>query len=101
MAKTFTVAPGQEFNYPADLVSVQTIRSAGGRSKLQPNQLMLVKFKTVKEGQDCSDMPTESLIIYVARGWVIEREDPKSIFKLSEVVAPSEPVEPAPAKEGE
>ena len=31
-----------------------------------------VKYKTVKEGEDCSDMPPVTLALYIERGWVIE-----------------------------
>jgi hypothetical protein len=72
MPKRYTVAAGQEFNYPADAASEKTIRGAGGCSKLTEAQRATVKFKTVKEGEDCSDMPASSLEIYVERGWVLE-----------------------------
>lgn len=68
----YVVAPGQLFTYPADAASTQMVRNAGGRSQLTPEQALLVKYKTVKEGDDCSDMPTESLAVYLLRGWVLD-----------------------------
>jgi|WetSurMetagenome_2_1015567.scaffolds.fasta_scaffold853041_2 hypothetical protein len=75
MPNRYTVAEGHEFNYPADLSSFQIIKSAGGRSKLTEQEVARVKYKTVKAGQDCSDMPKSSLEIYLQRGWVIESKD--------------------------
>lgn len=74
MTKRYTVGPGQEFNYPADEVSQQIIKNAGGRSKLSEDEKALVTYKTVTEGQDCSDMPEYPLGLYLSRGWVIEEE---------------------------
>jgi hypothetical protein len=68
----FIVAPGQEFSYPADPSSVQIVKNAGGISNLTPEQRKMVRFKTVTPGQDCSDMPSGSLAIFVSRGWVLE-----------------------------
>lgn len=72
MPQNYIVGPGHEFNYPADQASLRLLSQLGGRSKVKPEQLAQLKFKTVKEGQDCSDMPVESLEIYVQRGWVVE-----------------------------
>lgn len=75
MAKRYVVAEGHEFNYPADATSLQTILQHGGRSKMSQEELKGVKFKTVREGQDCSDMPPGSLDIFLQRGWVVEKEE--------------------------
>lgn len=74
MSKRYNVAEGQEFSYPANTISLQLVKSAGGVSKLTEEERKKVSFKTVTAGQDCSDMPKESLDIYVSRGWVIEAE---------------------------
>jgi hypothetical protein len=74
MSNRYTVAPGQMFNYPADLISQQIVKSSGGRSKLSDEDKLRVKFKTVTEGQDCSDMPKDILDLYTERGWVIKSE---------------------------
>jgi len=78
MGKRYIVAPGHEFNYPADSTSLRLVMAVGGRTKLKPEQLDQVKFKTVRAGEDCSDMPPGSLEIYLERGWVIEGE-PKEV----------------------
>jgi hypothetical protein len=77
MAKRYVVAEGHEFNYPADLASLQKILQHGGRTKMTKEELRGVKFKTVKAGEDCSDMPPGSLDIFVQRGWVVEKEEEK------------------------
>jgi len=76
MGKTYTVAPGCEFDYPADPESLRIITTAGGRSKLTDDQKEIVKYKTVKEGEDCSDMPSSSLELYLSRGWIIDPDAP-------------------------
>lgn len=75
----YTVASGQEFNYPADLQSQQIIKSRGGRSKLTESDKDLVTYKIVTEGQDCSDMPEDALKLYLSRGWVIEETAQKPV----------------------
>ena len=60
MSKSYVVAPGYEFTYPADEKSLHAIKSVGGVSKLSDADREHIKFKTVKEGQDCSDMPASS-----------------------------------------
>jgi hypothetical protein len=72
MRKSYTVAEGQRFTYPADAMSLSTIMAAGGVSKLSEEAKKRVKMKTVTSGQDCSDMPASSRDIYVQRGWVKE-----------------------------
>lgn len=74
MGKTYTVAKDHEFSYPADKASLEILRKAGGRAQLRKDDLERVKFKEVKAGDDCSDMPPESLEIFVDRGWVVESE---------------------------
>lgn len=75
--KTYTVAEGQEFSYPSGSESLRILEAAGGRSKLNEDQKSMIKYKTVKEGDDCSDMPQSSLELYLERGWVIESDDEK------------------------
>ena len=72
MPTYYTVAEGREFNYPADAVSEKIIKESGGRSQLSEEDRKKVKFKTVTEGQDCSDMPISALAFYLERGWIIE-----------------------------
>jgi len=72
MGKTYIVAPGHEFNYPADSFTLKTLKNAGGRSNVPEKELKALKFKSVKAGDDCSDMPTESLELYFSRGWILE-----------------------------
>lgn len=74
MEARYTVGEGREFNYPANEVSEQILKNAGGRSKLSDAEKELVSYKTVVEGQDCSDMPKEVLELYVERGWVIDSQ---------------------------
>ena len=89
MSISYTVGEGQEFNYPADTVSEQIIKNAGGRSKLTEDQKSLVKYKTATEGMDCSDMPKAVLELYVSRGWVIEKKDEPVVPVIPEIpVAP-------------
>ena len=77
MSTHYTVAPGREFTYPADPNSEGIIRNAGGVTQLPSDLRGHVKFKTVRQGEDCSDMPADSLAIYLARGWVIEERRDK------------------------
>ena len=81
MSTTYVVAPGYEFNYPADPISLGIVKKAGGRSKLTPEDSAKVKTKIVKEGQDCSDMEKSVLDLYTSRGWVIKEDS-----KISEEV---------------
>lgn len=71
MATRYTVAPGREFYYPLDPESEKIIKKAGGFSKLSKDDKTKVKYKTVTEGQDCSDMPKSALSLYLERSWVI------------------------------
>lgn len=72
MADKF-VAVSRGFAYPvgADLALV---RQAGGFSRLPEDQRARVRFKTVRPGEDCSDMPSESLARYLTRGDVARVE---------------------------
>ncbi len=81
MAKRSMVRPGAEkfvavtrgFAYPcgADLAAV---REAGGFSSLPEDMRAKIRFKTVRPGEDCSDMPAESLAHYLERGDVARVE---------------------------
>jgi hypothetical protein len=88
-ANRYTVAPGMEFNYPADEVSRRVIKNAGGRSKLSDEEKTLVTYKTAIEGEDCSDMPSDVLALYVERGWILtDQEIPKTLdedFGIQEI----------------
>jgi hypothetical protein len=86
MSANFIVGPGHEFNYPADAASEQIIKNAGGRSKLKEEERVLVKFKTVVEGQNCSDMPVAVRDLYVSRGWIIVQETPDKSEKSKPVI---------------
>lgn len=58
------------FFYPADPESVRLVREAGGLSKLTQAQRAEVRMKSVAIGEDCSDMPSESLALRLSRGEV-------------------------------
>jgi hypothetical protein len=75
MSKTYTVAEGHEFTYPADAISLRMVLDAGGVSQLTDEQREKIKFKVVKSGEDCTDMPVSSRNIYVQRGWVLENPE--------------------------
>lgn len=77
MSKHYTVAEGCEFTYPADVASLRLVQKAGGVSKLSNEELSRIKFKTVKSGDDCSDMPLSSLQVYLSRGDIIETVSPE------------------------
>lgn len=85
-AKRYLVAKGQEFNYPTP-ASLKIIEAAGGRSKLTDEDKKRVMYKTVKSGEDCSDMPQSSLEIFLERGWVIDSKP-----EVKEAPTPVEPV---------
>lgn len=91
MAK-FIVGPGQEFNYPANDKTVKIIAMVGGRSKLNEEQLASCSFKTVREGEDCSDMPPNALDLYLSRGMVIEvGAEPVAVAEVEDPTPPAEP----------
>lgn len=91
MRKIYIAGEGREFNYPADLMSQQIIATAGGRRTLTEDQQKQVKYKTVRTGQDCSDMPVEVRDLYVSRGWVIEQTVEE--VKPTPVATPTEPLD--------
>jgi hypothetical protein len=106
MQKNYTVAEGHEFTYPADAVSLRLVKEAGGVSQMTDAERAQVKFKTVKAGEDCSDMPLSSAAIYAERGWIVEKSTTAlpvaSTPKAVEAKAPvALPTPPAPAKGGE
>ena len=72
MSTRYIVAEGQEFSYPANTESLKIIEEAGGRSKLSDEDAERVKYKTVKEGDACDDMPISALNLYLERGWVVD-----------------------------
>ena len=85
MGTKFIVAEGQEFSYPADEISYQLLKNAGGRSKLPEAERVLVTYKTATEGQDCSDMPVAARDQYVSLGLIIvQDEQPKAEEKSSD-----------------
>lgn len=63
--------------YPADDKSLALIRAAGGRSKLTEEQQAAMVYKRVGPGDDCSDMPKESLQELLALGWVEKVDVPE------------------------
>lgn len=69
MAETYTAVNG--FAYPADAESLRIVREAGGFSQLSDEQKAAVRYKRVSPGEDCSDMPVESLAMYLERGEVV------------------------------
>lgn len=79
MSKRFVVAPGDEdrtpeFVYPADAMSLKIIKDSGGLSKITDEQRSSLKFKTVRAGDECTDMPEPARSIYVERGWILVEE---------------------------
>jgi hypothetical protein len=74
MPSRFIVAPGQGFNYPADLISLQIIKSAGGWSKLSAEDRLRVTYKRVEAGEDCGDLPKDTLKLWLSEGLVIDTE---------------------------
>lgn len=87
MQKRYTVAKGAEFTYPADPVSLRIVQEARGVSEMSEKKRAQVKFKTVRGGEDCSDMPESSAAIFLERGLVVPFD-------------PTAPVE-QPVKDGE
>lgn len=81
MRTYYTVAEGQEFNYPADATSAAIIKKAGGRRKLTDADKLKVKYKTVTAGEDCSDMPAEPLALYLSRGLIIAHTEAEKVKK--------------------
>jgi hypothetical protein len=75
MPKHYSVASG-EYTYPADAKSLKAIQNKGGISKLTPAERKALTFKTVKVGDDCTDMPEPALSVYLGRGWVVETKTP-------------------------
>lgn len=93
MAINYTVGKGREFTYPADAKSLEIVKSAGGVSKLSETEKLVVKYKVVIEGQDCSDMPADVREIYVSRGWIDVIDSDKTVPTV--VVTESVPVTPS------
>lgn len=88
MPKRFVVAVHpevEEFVYPADPISLRKVKDAGGVSQLTPEERELIKFKSVKPGDDCSDLPEPALSIYLSRGWVVEEDAPVTPTPKGEV----------------
>lgn len=56
------------FTYPADAESLALIRRAGGLSKLPREQQRSLKWKVVRPGEFCDDMPAESVALRLQRG---------------------------------
>lgn len=67
------VAVTRGFAYPVG-VDLARVRKAGGFSKLSEAERAAIRFKSVRPGQDCSDMPAESLAHYLQRGDVARVE---------------------------
>lgn len=93
MSQRYTVADGQEFTYPADPISLRLVKEAGGVSKLTPEDREKIKFKTVKGGDECGDLPEPARSIYIERGWIIVSEQPKLVKAAKPTPAVSEGVE--------
>ncbi len=82
MPKRYTVGAGREFVYPADSQSLKIIQAAGGVSKITDEQRSALKFKTVKPGDDCTDMPEPARSIYVEREWITMTDIPSKASKV-------------------
>lgn len=93
MPKKYRVAnphPDGEFaehTYPADMQSLHIIQAAGGVSKITDEQRAQLKFKTVRPGDDCSDMPASSREIFLERGWIEEIREHSPIPVVEETEA--------------
>ena len=61
------VAVTRGFRYPVG-ASLDRVREAGGVSKLPDDEKKALAWKEVGIGDDCSDMPVESLALYLQRG---------------------------------
>ena len=85
MAARYTVAKGHEFNYPSQ-ADDDLIQAAGGRSKMSKEDLSKIQFKTVREGEDCSDMPEDVLDLYLKRGWVTEEKTVEKVVAEKEEI---------------
>jgi hypothetical protein len=72
------------FAYPADAESLRLVREAGGLSKLTKSQRGKAKYKRVEPGEDCSDMPAESVAVYLSRGEVTRVDTPTRKRKTGE-----------------
>lgn len=83
------VAVTRGFAYPTG-ESLARVRAAGGFPNMTPDERAAVTFKVVSVGQDCSDMPAESLAHYLQRGDVAlvdevhEHADDSIVRKVSE-----------------
>lgn len=91
MSNRYSVAAGQQFTYPADPISLRLVREAGGVSQMSEEDREKVKFKTVSEGEDCTDMPEPALGIYIARGWVHDTMAVTPVPAVPAVVSEPEP----------
>lgn len=57
----------RRFRYPVG-ASLVRVREAGGVSRLSPEDAAGLTFREVGPGDDCSDMPSESVTRYLASG---------------------------------
>lgn len=57
----------RRFRYPIGDSAVR-VRLAGGLSRMAPEARAALTFREVGPGDDCSDMPTESALVYLERG---------------------------------
>ena len=78
MSTHFIVAfdcPRSKFTYPANPISQRLVKDAGGLSQMSDKDRKKIKFKTVRPGDACSDMPQTTLDVYVPRGWVVKTDE--------------------------
>jgi len=75
MPKTYRLIYSGAVTYPADPISLRAIKDAQGLSNLTEEQKSKLKFKTVQPGEDCSDMPKESLVLFLEAGRIEEYVD--------------------------
>ena len=75
------VAVTRGFRYPVG-ASLDRVREAGGVSKLTDAEKKALVWKEVSIGDDCSDMPAESLAHYLQRGDVaVLAAEPEKVVK--------------------
>lgn len=72
VANPHPAGDGMEHTYPADAQSLSVIKAAGGLSQISDEVRSQLKFKTVRPGDDCSDMPDSTKEIFLERGWIEE-----------------------------
>ena len=61
------IVKSRGFRYPVG-ASAEAVRQAGGLSRMTSAARAALTFRVVSPGDDCSDMPAESVALYLERG---------------------------------